>query len=269
MAPAEGVSRRWVYVRCMVVNGRVPMEILIADDDEASRLFLELALRSMEHSPASVENGEQVLEMLEQFAFDAVLVDIEMPVLGGIETLRRIRENPAHQGLQVYAITAHADGAELEAVRTAGFSGYLSKPVSPAALAAVLSGEHAPAAPAAGEERPLVDRSVFGEYQNLLRGAGMSPTAAVKRTLDGVATWLAGGPPCLPESREAVHALAGSCAVIGASALRARLKELERLAAAGTTDRWDASLLQAKRVLRETTEGYRALAGGTVATHEQ
>lgn len=244
----------------MLVDGAVPMEILIADDDEASRLYLELALRSMEHTPSSVENGEQLLELLEQFAFDLVLVDIEMPVLGGIETLRRIRENQAHQRLRVYAITAHGDGTEMEAVRQAGFTGYLSKPISPAALAAVLSGDCATSAPAVVATRPLVDRDVLGEYQKLLRGAGMSPAAAVKRTLDGVSKWLAGGPGCLPESREAAHALAGSCAVIGACALRAGLKELERLAAAGTIERWDASLLQAKRVLRETTEAYGTLA---------
>lgn len=238
------------------------MEILIADDDQSSRLYLELAARSLAYSASTAENGEQVLEMLEQFAFDAVLVDIEMPVLGGIETLRRIRANPAHQKLRVYGITAHSDGPELEAVRQAGFTCYLTKPVSPAALAAVLSGQCATSVETAREARPLVDRTVFREYQSLLRGAGMSPAAAVKRTLDGVSTWLDGGPRCLPESREAAHVLAGSCAVIGAFALRAAMKELERVAAAGPNGWWDASLLQAKQTLLETSQAYDSLLGG-------
>lgn len=238
------------------------MEILIADDDQSSRLYLELAARSLAYSASTAENGEQVLEMLEQFAFDAVLVDIEMPVLGGIETLRRIRANPAHQRLRVYGITAHSDGPELEAVRQAGFTCYLTKPVSPAALAAVLSGQCATSVETAREARPLVDRTVFGEYQNLLRGAGMSPAAAVKRTLGDVSTWLEGEPECLPESQEAAHSLAGSCAVIGAFALRAAMKELERVAAAGPNGRWDASLLQAKQTLLETSQAYESLLGG-------
>jgi CheY-like chemotaxis protein len=237
------------------------MEILIADDDESSRLYLELAARSLAYSASTAENGVQVLEMLEQFAFDAVLVDIEMPVLGGIETLRRIRANPAHQKLRVYGITAHSDGPELEAVRQAGFTCFLTKPVSPAALAAVLSGQCATSAGTAREARPLVDRNVLGEYQNLLRSAGMSPAATVKRTLDEVSRWLDGGPGCRPASREAAHALAGSCAVIGACALLAELKELERLASAGSIERWEASLLKARQTLRETNEAYGSLLG--------
>jgi len=83
----------------MLINSTAPMEILIADDDSASRLYMELAVRALQHSPLSVESGAQVLDMLESFAFDVVLLDIEMPVLGGIETLRRIRGHPGPQEL--------------------------------------------------------------------------------------------------------------------------------------------------------------------------
>jgi len=253
----------------MFVGYSIPLEILIDDEDEQTRLDLELALRAEHHCPSSVENGEQALEVLEQFTFDLLLLDVEMSVLGGIETLRRIRINPAHRELRIYAMTAYPDGAEMEAQRMAGFSGCLVKPVSLAALAAVLTSECKPAAPTVRTARPLVDSMVWGECQNLMRSAGTSPWAVVKRTLDPVSKWLEGGPECLPESREAAYALAGSCTIIGASALSMGLWDVRRLAAAGEGERWNASLLHLKQVLMETTRVYGSLTGGLAAVAAQ
>jgi two-component system, sensor histidine kinase and response regulator len=115
------------------------MDILIADDDQVARLYLELALVSLHHSVTVAENGAEALELLGQFMFDAVLLDVEMPVIGGVETLVNIRANPALQELRVYALTAHTREPMLAAIRQAGFSGYLTKPYGPRELERLLS----------------------------------------------------------------------------------------------------------------------------------
>jgi CheY-like chemotaxis protein len=253
---------------CMLVNGAGPMEILIADDDQASRQYLELVLRALQHSATSVENGAQVLEMLEQFSFDAVLLDIEMPVLDGVETLRRIRSMAAFRAMPVYAITGHTDGPEMAAARQGGFSGILSKPFSPGDLAGVLAGKDGAAGGGPARVLPLVDGGVFQEYQTLLRGAGMSPAARVKKTLMEVSTWIEGRPDCVSGSRDKAHSLAGSCAVIGAFALRTELKGLERLAAAGEAERWLDALGKAEQTARETAREYGRLLSGLASVNQ-
>lgn len=232
------------------------MELLVADDDQASRLYLELALVSLQHTVVVAENGAEALQLLDQFVFDAVLLDIEMPVMGGLEALARIRANPAFQYLRVYAITAHADGPSLAAIHQASFSGYLSKPYGPRELEQLLSGEELQGKNPPIPELPLVDREAFAEYNWLLREAGMSPSAAVKRTLADVTSWLAGRPECVPGSRDQVHELTGSCAVICATALRESMKNLERLLVNGDVYQWPGALADVKTILRDTKRIY-------------
>lgn len=241
------------------------MGILIADDDEASSLYLELALRVLEHTTVSVRSGTEVLRMLEDFTFDAVILDIEMPDMGGIEAIERIRSQAHLRDLPVYAITAHTDGPEIAGIQQAGFSGYLSKPVSPEALDAILRG----ALPAQFGKAPdfslVVDADVFTKYEELLRSAGMRPADGVQRTLEDVKEWLRRSPMCSPESREAAHSLAGSCAVIGAAALRGELKQLERLAAQATgLELWMQALERTRHTIEDTKHAYRALLGNSV-----
>jgi CheY-like chemotaxis protein len=232
------------------------MELLVADDDHASRLYLELALVSLRHTVAVVENGAEALELLDQFLFDAVLLDVEMPVMGGLEAWGRVRANPAFQDLRVYAITSHAGGPSLEAIQQASFSGYLAKPYGPRELAQLLSEERSPLRHPFNPELRLVDREAFAEYQELLRDAGMSPAAAVKRTLEAVASWLAGQPECLLGGREQVHELTGSCAVIGATALREAMKNLERFLMNGDAGRWPGALADVQTILQDTKRSY-------------
>jgi len=242
------------------------MDFLIADDDEASSLYLELALRLMQHTAVSVQSGAEVLAMLSDFSFDAVMLDIEMVPMNGIETLSAIRSNPKFQTLPVYAITAHTDGPEMELIRQAGFAGWLTKPVSPEDLRAALAGKSCSPTAKVSSSAALVDAEVFDQYEQLLRGAGISVAAELNRTLKGVADWMSAAPECSRESREAAHRLAGSCAVIGASALRAWLKELERLAAmTAELNLWMQSLEKGKPLLDETEQAYRALLNGSAA----
>jgi HPt (histidine-containing phosphotransfer) domain-containing protein len=86
----------------------------------------------------------------------------------------------------------------------------------------------------------------------------MSPRAEVNRTLEGVASWLAGKPDCLLSIREQLHELTGACTIIGASALREAMKNLERLVVAGETRRWSQALADTETLLEETKRIYQA-----------
>ena len=76
------------------------------------------------------ENGQLALEALERRRFDAVLMDVQMPVMDGFEATRRIRAQPAFRQLPVIAMTANAMKGDKNRCLQAGMNDYISKPVS-------------------------------------------------------------------------------------------------------------------------------------------
>src|SRR2546430_12394780 len=72
-------------------NGR-PMNVLVVDDDDGFRVVMERRLTASRHQVECVPSGEAALECLSARTFDVVLLDLRMPGLGGLETLKRIRE---------------------------------------------------------------------------------------------------------------------------------------------------------------------------------
>ncbi|NJO90079.1 MAG: response regulator [Chloroflexia bacterium] len=107
-------------------------KILIVDDIFSNRLLLSSALESIGIESKSVGNGQAAIDSLQEESFGLVLLDIEMPVMNGLETVRYIRnEMPAHfNNLPVIALTAHNPleyGNEMDA---AGFTEILTKPYS-------------------------------------------------------------------------------------------------------------------------------------------
>lgn len=117
------------------------MRILVAEDNTTNQLVLFTMLDRMGHSVELVRNGEQVLERLEQEHFDLLLLDLQMPVMGGIEAAERIRQAELRSGarLPILAITAQAMRADRQACLDAGMDDYLTKPLEMAKLHAALS----------------------------------------------------------------------------------------------------------------------------------
>ena len=78
-----------------------------------------------------VENGRECLTALEKDTFDLVLMDIQMPVMDGEETLKEIRSKEQDNGLHqpVIAVTAHSMRGDKERFLEKGFDGYVSKPL--------------------------------------------------------------------------------------------------------------------------------------------
>jgi len=116
-----------------------PRTVLVVDDDEAFRRSLRLLLELDGFTVTTAENGVRGLQAFRNRNPDVVLVDIMMPKLGGIETIRQMRrERP---GAKVIAMSggARADGLDFAtAARELGAVAALEKPFDPAALASLL-----------------------------------------------------------------------------------------------------------------------------------
>lgn len=128
--------------------------ILLAEDNPFNQL---VACEFLERAGAVVctaDNGQSVLDWLEKDQFDCVLMDVQMPLVDGIETTRRIRSHPGLQRLPIIAMTASALGVAKEACLAAGMNDFLTKPVLPELLYGVLSRWLAVEAPAATVPAP-------------------------------------------------------------------------------------------------------------------
>src|SRR5438477_5744635 len=112
--------------------------ILIVDDDAAMRDALSEAVRDLGHDPRIAASGQDALATLDHEAVSAVLLDLRMPGMDGLEVLRRIRSRPHPPAVTV--LTAHATATNtIEAMRLGAFD-HLTKPIGRDDLARVLSG---------------------------------------------------------------------------------------------------------------------------------
>ena len=114
-------------------------KVLIVDDDMRNIFALATVLEEQEMIIASVDNGRAAIQTLrEQLDIDVVLMDIMMPELDGIDTMRAIRKLPRFARLPIIAVTAKAMKGDREKCIEAGAWDYLSKPVDPDQLLSTL-----------------------------------------------------------------------------------------------------------------------------------
>ena len=119
----------------------IPLKILLVEDNPVNVKVGTVILRRLGHTLATAAHGKEALSLLEEEAFDLVLMDLEMPVMDGLEATRRIRAGEAGESnrtIPIVALTAHALSGYREQCLEAGMSHYVSKPVDFQELAAVL-----------------------------------------------------------------------------------------------------------------------------------
>ena len=110
--------------------------ILVVEDQEDNRQILRDLLSSVGYELIEAEDGEQGLAAAAAHRPDLILMDIQMPVLDGYETTRRIKADPALRGIPVIAVTSYALSGDEGKARAAGCDDYVTKPYSPRALLA-------------------------------------------------------------------------------------------------------------------------------------
>ncbi len=113
-------------------------EILLVEDNMINQLIGEELLTSAGYKVDIANNGQEGLDMLEAKAYDAVLMDIQMPVMDGLTTVRKIREQRKYKELPVIAMSAHAMAGDKEISLKNGMNDHITKPIDPDILYASL-----------------------------------------------------------------------------------------------------------------------------------
>ncbi|MCW2679079.1 MAG: response regulator [Frankiales bacterium] len=252
------------------------LRVLLAEDNVVNQRVAVLMLERLGYRADVVGNGEEALAAVTQRRYDVVLMDVQMPVLDGLQATRRLRAElpPEHQP-RVVAMTANALAEDREQCLAAGMDDYLAKPVRRDELAAALSRVTAVADDEAevdvldeGPSGEVVDRTVL---ESLLSRLGERGPAMLARLLD---TWEGETDKRLDELQVAVqagdsdavgriaHSVRGGSASMGAVALaevcgdvetRVRLGEALDLAQAQSRIR--AAAEQARTALAQLRVG--------------
>ncbi len=107
------------------------LRILLAEDNEVNRRVAERMLGKHGHMVTAVGNGREAVETSEREQFDVVLMDVQMPVMDGLEATRAIRQREQTTGarLPIVALTAHAMAQDANICLDAGMDAYLAKPI--------------------------------------------------------------------------------------------------------------------------------------------
>jgi signal transduction histidine kinase/CheY-like chemotaxis protein/HPt (histidine-containing phosphotransfer) domain-containing protein len=230
---------------------RLPLRILLVDDNRTNRTLGQRLLERLGYGADIVANGAEALHALAVQPYDLILMDVQMPVMDGLEATRRIRADlPAERQPYIVAMTADALIEERRVCLETGMDDFVSKPVRVEALmAALVRGAEAQGivetAVAEPEPAPdeVVDTAVLQRLQEMLGG----DPAHLHELID---SFLQDGPPLLvqlaqdaanahwPGVRLAAHTLKSNAAEFGANRLRQLTADLEQQAKNGAVENW-------------------------------
>ena len=104
-------------------------QVLIVEDNEKNMKLVRDILQALGYTPLEASTGEQALALAAEHAPALVLMDIQLPDMDGSAALQRLRSDERTAGIPVLALTAQAMEGDRERFLSAGFDGYLSKPV--------------------------------------------------------------------------------------------------------------------------------------------
>ncbi len=240
-----------------------PLRLLLVEDNATNQMLALTLLEREGHTVHTAQNGREALATLETQAFDAVLMDVQMPEMDGFEATGQIRERERATGdhIPVVAMTAHAMKGDRERCLAAGMDAYVSKPVQVdelnTALATVLptarvASEHACEDPLPGDAEPpapgtassreagehpalMLDRKAllqrFGGREDRLRTVIRIFLDEAKSLMAGLKNAIAAGDAT--GLSLAAHSLKGAVSVFGATAAAEAAFALESLGETG------------------------------------
>jgi signal transduction histidine kinase/CheY-like chemotaxis protein len=262
------------------------LHILLAEDNEVNQTLMLQLLRRDGHHVDLAHDGEQAVFMATHAdpPYDLILMDMQMPVLDGLQATRRIREHEQHSGYRarIVATTANVLPEDRARCLAAGMDGHLGKPINPRELQAVLQGGPAPVpeppaaaapapaatpapapraapAPAPTQPAPLAAPTAAGASHDYRAGLERADAMVVRIIAD---SYRRNWPAQLHELQAAVqgqdarqlqraaHALRGVLGNFGASPAEALTRRLELLGTQGTTEPAPPLLPQLEAELR-------------------
>jgi two-component system, sensor histidine kinase and response regulator len=228
----------------VLASGR-RLEILLAEDNRVNQTVAVRMLEKMGHTVLVANNGWEALALLDQHAFDLVLMDIQMPELDGVMATKKIREREketqAH--LPIVAMTAHAMKGDRELCLACGMDGYLSKPIDILELERVIA-SFLSSASTAVEENLGPQQTSSWDPAHILAGLGGDE----KLLREVVDIFLEEAPKQIVKLHDAqrvgdlaaiarvAHSLKGELGYMGLSDLTRRAREIEEVIRAGNTE---------------------------------
>lgn len=110
----------------------MPKKVLVAEDSSVIQNLTKKILQMQNYEISSVKNGQQVLDALQKETYDIILMDINMPVMDGMECSRSIRalSDPDKSRIPIIAITGNAQNYSIDEFQEAGINDYLPKPLN-------------------------------------------------------------------------------------------------------------------------------------------
>ncbi|MEN6625777.1 MAG: PAS domain S-box protein [Candidatus Sumerlaeia bacterium] len=236
IGPKVHGSRRQVEPDACFAGARV----LLAEDNEANQIVAEELLASAGIALEIVENGRLAVEKARRNHYDAILMDMQMPEMDGIEATKLIREHLAGRPLPIIAMTANAMKGDREQCLAAGMDDYVSKPIDRAELFHTLHRWLAAKATrkiegAAGAPQGVIPPIEGINVEGALARLGLPPESFLKmlrrfrqnqsRILDQLAEAVKKGD--FDAIRLHAHSIAGAAGNISADRLHAACKALE------------------------------------------
>jgi CheY-like chemotaxis protein len=212
-----------------------PLKVLLAEDNKINQQLIVAMLRHAGHKVDVVENGEQVVEAVRNGGYDAVLMDVQMPVVDGTEATRRIRAlAPPANSVVIIAVTANAMAGAREEYLALGMDDYLAKPIEPGMLLrklAMLSAEPGPETGSAEPDTMVLDHSHLEALSCHLPSDDVRELLTLfpeqlDAHISSIEAFLAAG-DLATLAREA-HSLAGAASNYGAVKLTALAREIEK-----------------------------------------
>jgi len=164
------------------------LQILLVEDNPVNQTVATRMLEKIGHAVTVVNNGEEAVEAFDGGHFDLILMDLQMPVMGGLEATQAIRAREARRSwaiqgdwhpIPIVAMTAHAMAGDRERCLEAGMDDYVSKPIRPADLVAAIGRmcEHVSGAGTTGD-KSLLEAEVPG-------GNGVADLGEARALFDG------------------------------------------------------------------------------------
>jgi len=226
----------------MGVEGKRSRILLVEDNVVNQRVASGLLTRRGHHVTVA-QDGLEALTRLEQETFDLVLMDLQMPVMGGLDATAaiRLRERTSGRHVRIVAMTAHAMNSDRERCLAGGMDGYLSKPIDPAMLFAVVEEGDGGGVQAAAITKPVTfDEAALRER---LSGDPELMTDVIRVFLEDLPMRLGAIRSAVTARdaealRTAAHALKGAAGNLSAGGLFEAARVLERV---GTESRMDAA----------------------------